>query len=116
MCSNLLGVAHEFNYTRITFDLVDCAVEVGDLAIGGEDVHPEEIPYTALKEVQCSSMPLVCAVAKPLTVSTRPTRIMPKLKLCCVALAAFSPTESSVQGTYPLSLNGVTALRFDLEL
>lgn len=64
MCCNLLGVAHEFDYTRVTFDLVNCAVEVGDLAIRGEDVRPEEISYTALEEVQCWSMPLVCAVAK----------------------------------------------------
>jgi hypothetical protein len=52
MCCNLLGIAHKVDYTRITFDLVDCAVEVGDLAIGGEDVCPEKVPYTALKEVQ----------------------------------------------------------------
>jgi hypothetical protein len=33
---------------------------------------------------------------------------MPKLKLCWVARAAFSLTESSLQGTNPVSLNGVT--------
>lgn len=47
-----------------------------------------------------------------LTVSTRPTRTKPKLKLCCVARAAFSGIESSAQGTYPSSLKGVTPRRF----
>lgn len=43
--------------------------------------------------------------------STMPTRIMPKLKLCWVALAAFSPAERSFHGTNPSSLNGVTLRR-----
>lgn len=46
-----------------------------------------------------------------LTVSAMPTRTKPKLKLCCVALAAFSPAESSLHGTKPSSLNAVTLRR-----
>lgn len=43
--------------------------------------------------------------------STMPTRIRPKLKLCWVALEAFSPADSSFHGTNPSSLNAVTLRR-----
>lgn len=36
---------------------------------------------------------------------------MPRLKDCCVVRAAFSPKESSFQGTAPVSLTMVTARR-----
>ena len=42
----------------------------------------------------------------------RPTSMNPKLKLCCVALPAFSPTERSAHFTLPSSLNGVTDFLF----
>lgn len=43
--------------------------------------------------------------------STTPTRIRPKLKLCCVALEAFSVADSSLHGTKPSSLKAVTLRR-----
>lgn len=43
-----------------------------------------------------------------LTVRTMPPMIKLKLKLCCVALLAFSPADSSDHGTCPSSLNAVT--------
>src|SRR5687768_1454797 len=38
---------------------------------------------------------------------------MPKLKVCCAARPVFSAADSSVHGTLPLSLKGVTARRRD---
>jgi hypothetical protein len=36
---------------------------------------------------------------------------MPRLKVCWAARAVFSPADSSVHGTWPSSLKGVTARR-----
>jgi hypothetical protein len=46
-----------------------------------------------------------------LTVRTIPAMTRPKLKLCCVARAAFSPADSSAHGTNPSSLKAVTFRR-----
>ena len=43
---------------------------------------------------------------------TIPTTTRPKLKVCWVAREIFPDPDSSLHGTEPLSLKGVTALRF----
>lgn len=48
MRCNLFGITHDIDDTRIASDLVDCSVEVGNLAIGREDVGPEKVSHTTL--------------------------------------------------------------------
>jgi hypothetical protein len=52
MGCNFLGITHGIDDTRIASDLVDCSVEVGDLAIGGEDIGPEKISHATLGNVR----------------------------------------------------------------
>lgn len=42
------GVAQKLDTPRVVLDLVDGSVELGGLAVGGEDVVPEEIGNTTL--------------------------------------------------------------------
>jgi hypothetical protein len=49
-----------------------------------------------------------------LTVSTAPRMIKPKLKDCCVVLAAFSLVDKSPHATLPSSLKAVTAFLLGL--
>jgi hypothetical protein len=50
MRCDLFGIAHEFEYTLVASDLVDCAIEVGDLAIGGEYIGPQKVSHTTLAD------------------------------------------------------------------
>lgn len=45
---DVLGVAEKLDASRILLDLVDSTVELGCLAVGGEDVGPEEVADTPL--------------------------------------------------------------------
>jgi len=58
MRCNLLGITNNIDNARIASNLVDCSVEVGDLAIGREDVGPEKVSHTTLAKIRRHSSKL----------------------------------------------------------
>lgn len=52
---DLLAVTQQFQTPRVLLDAFDGAVEVGSLAVRGEDVLVEEVAYTALAQFSCVS-------------------------------------------------------------
>lgn len=40
MGSDLFTITNDFQTSRVGLDLVDCAIELGDFAVGGENVCP----------------------------------------------------------------------------
>lgn len=49
---DILGVPEELQTSGVLLDFVDGAVEVGDFAVGGEDIVPEKVADTTLNS-QC---------------------------------------------------------------
>lgn len=120
MSTNLFCFTEKFEAALVLLDLVDGSVELHRLTVWRKDVCPEKVCDPTLLKLGQTDIPYIAGACasiffiqlEVLTVSTRPTRTNPKLKLCCVARAAFSGAESSLHGTYPSSLNGVTLRRF----
>lgn len=94
------------SFLILSMALLNCTVLLLGEKTSVQRTYPTPPCYIGL---ECIRRPRgQCAHVDVLTVSTRPTRTSPKLKLCCVARAAFSGIERSLHATYPSSLNGVT--------
>lgn len=49
MCPDIFGVAEYLQASGIGLDLVDCAVELRGLAVGGENICPKEVADSSLE-------------------------------------------------------------------
>jgi hypothetical protein len=79
-------------------------------AVRRKDFRVHNICYTSLVRISnCSH-----SFDVELAVNTAPRIMKPKLKVCWVILAAFSPALSSPHGTLPSSLKAVTAFLLGL--
>lgn len=121
VCRDLVALTKHAQAFRILPDPVDGPVEVGRLAVRREDFGVEEVAHRPLEHgsirlsvsghLPHAAAPALVRRSGKHTVRTTPTRMSPKLNVCCVARAVFSAADSSAHGTCPSSLNGVTAGR-----
>ena len=111
ICSDLVRRAENLSALGTSFDFVDCSIEMRDLAIRRENRCVEQVGNTALRSKGESERMLRGVKGACHTVMTAPRITIPKLKVCCVVLAAFSRMLRSVQETRPSSLATVTCRR-----
>lgn len=81
MTHDLFRFSKELEASLIFLDLIDGSIEVRSLAIRGEDVSPQKVDNAALSSALSVIMSR-CSTSielRGLTVSTKPTTIMPKL-------------------------------------
>ena len=88
---------------------VNRAIEVSSFAVRGEDVDIEVIANSSLIRVSNAQAEKESRHTRP----TAPARITPKLKVCWVVRATFSPVDNCPHGTLPSSLPIVTCFLMD---
>lgn len=103
-CSDCLTRPKQIQRTRVCSDPVNSAIEVSDLTVGGENIDVKIIADSNLTWVRHARSEKIKRHTRP----TAPATIIPKLKVCWVVRAAFSPVDSWPHGTLPSSLPIVT--------
>lgn len=88
---------------------VNRAIEVSSFAVRREDVDIEIIANSSLIRVSNAQIEKESRHTRP----TAPARITPKLNVCCVVRATFSPFDNWPHGTLPSSLPTVTCFLTD---
>lgn len=88
---------------------VNGTIEVSSFAVGRENVDVEVIANSSLIGVSDAQAVKESRHTSP----TAPARITPKLNVCCVVRATFSPVDNWPHGTLPSSLPIVTCFLTD---